>query len=147
MTPVFLDANVPMYAAGPPHPLKDPCARVLDLARRNPDAFLTDAEVLQEILHRYLALRAWPAGRRALQLFVQVMQDRIVALLPEDVLRAAAIADGDPRVAARDLLHVAVMERAGCGEIVSADRDFDRFPAVRRLDPAQVAHWGARFGG
>ncbi len=45
--PTFLDANVPIYAAGRPHRLKEPCAQVLMLAAERPEAFLTDAEVLQ----------------------------------------------------------------------------------------------------
>ena len=61
--PVFLDANVPIYAAGREHPLKAPCVRVLELAAERPYDFVTDAEVLQELLHRYLAQRLWPAGR------------------------------------------------------------------------------------
>ena len=54
--PIFLDTNVPIYAAGRPHALKKPCAQILMLVAERPHAFLTDAEVLQELLHRYLAL-------------------------------------------------------------------------------------------
>ena len=57
MTPaVFIDANVPIYAAGGDHPLKEPCARILRSVAEDPKPFLTDSEVLQELLHRYLAL-------------------------------------------------------------------------------------------
>ncbi len=35
----FLDANVPIYAAGRPHSLKEPCARILLLVAERPQAF------------------------------------------------------------------------------------------------------------
>jgi len=58
-----------MYAVGGPHPLKQPCARILLLLAERPDAFVTDAEVLQELVHRYLALRRWHEGRDVFQRF------------------------------------------------------------------------------
>jgi len=61
--PIFLDANIPMYAAGRPHPLKQPCLDVLALVALYPDAFCTDAEVFQEILHRYRAQGRWQDGQ------------------------------------------------------------------------------------
>ena len=37
MTPaVFIDANVPIYAAGDDHPLKEPCARILPSVAEHP---------------------------------------------------------------------------------------------------------------
>lgn len=62
-SPIFLDANVPIYAAGRPHALKEPCVEVLTRVAERPQAFITDAEVLQELLHRYLALGRWPQDR------------------------------------------------------------------------------------
>ena len=56
MSPVaFVDANIPIYAAGGEHVYKEPCAQVLVVASENPNSFVTDAGVLQEMLHRYAA--------------------------------------------------------------------------------------------
>ena len=138
---VFIDANVPIYAAGRAHPLKEPCVQVLLLAAEHPQAFVTDAEVLQELLHRYLSLRLWPLGREAFQRFSALMQERIEAVQAVDVQHAAALADVHQELGARDLLHVAVMQRLGLGRIISADTGFDRLPELERLDPAQLAVW------
>lgn len=74
------------------------------------------------------------------------MEDRTSPVAARDVQRAAALADDHAEVtSARDLLHVAVMQRLGTKLIVSADRGFDRFSEVRRLDPAHVAAWGAEL--
>ncbi|MBI3977183.1 MAG: type II toxin-antitoxin system VapC family toxin [Chloroflexi bacterium] len=142
MSPVaFLDANVPIYAAGRPHPLKQPCAEILLLAAEQPQAFLTDAEVLQELLHRYLALRLWPQGREVFQRFAELMRDRVAVVQAADVERAADLANTRPELGGRDLLHAAVMERLHLRHIISADTGFDRLPAIERLDPAHVHAW------
>lgn len=142
MSPVaFLDANVPIYAAGRPHPLKEPCAQILLLAAEHPDAFVTSAEVLQELLHRYLSLRLWPQGGQVLRRFAELMQERIEAVQANDVMRATDMAYSHPDSDSRDLLHAAVMQRLGLRYIVSADAGFDRLPDVQRLAPSGVAHW------
>jgi predicted nucleic acid-binding protein len=137
----FIDANVPIYAAGRDHPLKEPCIQVLMLAADHPQAFMTDAEVLQELLHRYLSLRLWPHGREAFRRFSELMEERIESVLAVDVQRAAELADAHQQLSARDLLHAAVMQRLGLRRIVSTDTGFDRLPEVQRLDPAKVGVW------
>jgi predicted nucleic acid-binding protein len=138
--PVFLDANIPIYAAGRDHPLKAPCVRILRLAAAHPDRFITDAEVLQELLHYYLARGAGRPGCEVVLAFAELMTGRTEPVLAEDVVRACRLgAEAGWGIPARDLLHAAVMERVGVGEIVSADRDFDRLSFLRRLDPAEAA--------
>ncbi len=138
---VFIDANVPIYAAGGDHPYKEPCARILRMAAEEPQPFVTDSEVLQELMHRYLALGRWELGRDVLRAFAEAMQGRIEPVHAEDVLLAAELADRHPGVSARDLVHAAVMQRLGTGRIISADTDFDSLEDVNRLDPAHVGEW------
>lgn len=138
---VFLDANVPMYAVGGEHPLKQPCGRILILIAHQPNAFVTDAEVLQELIHRYLAQRRWAEGRGVFQRFAALMTDRVEAVRAADVERAAILADAYPELAARDLLHAAVMQRLSVRQIISADAGFDRIAGVERLDPATLPSW------
>ena len=57
--PIFIDANVPIYAAGRPQALKEPCARLILLIAEQPAAFVTDAEILQELLHYYRSRGRW----------------------------------------------------------------------------------------
>jgi len=139
--PIFLDTNVPVYAAGRPHALKEPCAQILMLVAERPQAFLTDAEVLQELLHRYLALHIWPQGREVFQRFAELMRERVEPVHATDVEQASALADQYPDLSARDLLHAAVVKRLGLRRIVSADAGFDRLPKLERLDPVAVEAW------
>lgn len=140
---LMIDANVPIYAGGREHPYREPCARVLSLVTAHPRSFVTDVEVLQELIHQSLARRRWEHGRRVLREFVELMHGRIEPIYATDIEVAAAMADRYSGIAARDLLHAAVMRRLGVEHIISADRDFDRLPGVVRLDPADVDAWEA----
>ena len=137
----FLDTNVPIYATGGAHQQKAPCLRVMDLAARHPRAFVTDVEVLQELMHRYLSSGRWSLGREVISMFAEVMRNRIEPVHVSDMRVASALADDHPGIGARDLLHASVMQRLGLERIISADRDFDRLPGVIRLDPSTVDEW------
>jgi predicted nucleic acid-binding protein len=82
---IFLDANIPMYAAGRVHPLKQPCIDVLSLAAHHPARFITDAEVFQEILHRYRAIGRWHDGEQLFRKFIELMRGQIADVLVADV--------------------------------------------------------------
>ncbi len=137
----FLDANVPIYAAGRDHPYREPCARILRMVAAHPRSFIADVEILQELMHRYIGSRQWPRGREVLQRFAEVMSGRVEPFYVEDVQLAAELADRYPGISARDYIHVAVMRRLRIERIISADRDFDRLPDITRLDPANLREW------
>lgn len=144
MSPVaFIDANVPIYAAGRDHPYKAPCVQILHLVATNPEHFITNAEVLQELLHRYVASDRWTLGREVVNSFAELMQGQIEPVYAEDILLAADLADTSAGVSARDLVHAAVMQRLEVPWIISADRDFDRVDGIGRLDPLQLQEWQA----
>ena len=138
---VFIDANVPIYAAGREHPYKGPCARILRILADDPQSFVTDSEVLQEMMHRYLASGRWTLGREVVRAFAEAMRGRIEAVHGDDVTLATELADLHPGVSARDLVHASVMQRLGIDRIVSADTDFDRLEGIDRLDPARIEEW------
>ena len=47
---VFIDSNLPMYAAGRDHPHRDPARRFLERVREGNVDACTSTEVVQEIL-------------------------------------------------------------------------------------------------
>jgi predicted nucleic acid-binding protein len=111
------------------------------LIASRPGEFLTDAEVLQEILHVYKARREWPVGRVVFDAFALLMEGRVAAITALDVQTAADLADSLQRLSARDLLHVAVMQRLGLSRFVSADTGFDGISGIERLDPFRFDEW------
>jgi predicted nucleic acid-binding protein len=138
---IFIDTNVPIYAVGRPHPLKDPARRVIALVAEEPEAFVTNVEVIQELLHRYLSGGRWEAGRHVVEQFMILMESHIEPVFAGDMQAAVRLADEHAGVSARDLVHAAVMRRLGMTRVVSADRDFDRIEGVERLELAAVDSW------
>ncbi len=139
--PVLIDASVPIYAAGGDSAYNPPCARVLTLAASQPESFVTDAGVLQEIFHRYFAAGQPGLGSRVVSSFAQVMEGHIEPVTASDVVAAASMAEGLPEVSARVLLHLAVARRLGIDRVISVDAGFDRVTELTRLDPMRVAEW------
>ncbi|MDR7551217.1 MAG: type II toxin-antitoxin system VapC family toxin [Armatimonadota bacterium] len=135
MPPVFVDANIPMYAAGSNHPLVEPARRVVDPVANGAIDAVTDAEVLQELLYRYWHIGRRTAGLQIFDAFTRLMAGRVLPVDEMDVRHARDLADRYSRLSPRDLIHLAIMLRHGIEEIASADAHFDSVPEVRRLDP------------
>ena len=91
-------------------------------------------EVIQEIFHRYRAIRrpelAVTVAERAMDMFAPVLPvtHAVMRRVPDLVARY-------PDLASRDLIHVATCIHEGITEIISADRGFDRVSELRRIDP------------
>jgi predicted nucleic acid-binding protein len=73
----FVDTNIPIYTAGRDRQYKEPCARIIRGIAHNPGRFITDAEVLQELMHHYLRTGRWIAGRQIFLRFETLLQGRI----------------------------------------------------------------------
>lgn len=129
---IFLDSNVPMYLVGAEHPNKIAVQRLLERAIADGERLVTDAEVLQEILHRYTAIARRDAIQPAFDALLRVV-DEVFAIERRDVERAKDLIQGSRGLSARDAIHAASMERNGVAEILSFDTGFDQVPGVRRL--------------
>jgi uncharacterized protein len=129
---ILLDSNVPMYLVGAPHPHKADARRLIETAISAGERLVTDAEVLQEILHRYVAIERRDAIQPAFDAVLGVV-DEVFSVTAPDVERAKAIVLGKQRLSARDALHAAIMEREGVTRIMSFDTAFDGLPGVTRL--------------
>jgi predicted nucleic acid-binding protein len=129
---IFVDSNIPMYLVGVPHPHKSDAQRLLERFVAERERLVTDAEVLQEILHRYVAIERREAIQPAFDALLDIVDEVISVGVPE-VERAKAIVLGHSRLSARDALHLATMERNGVERILSFDTGFDGFPGIQRL--------------
>ena len=128
----FIDSSVPMYLVGVPHPHKIDAQRLLEDAISRGERLVTDAEVLQEILHRYVAIERREAIQPAFDALLGVV-DEVLPVSVDVVQRAKTIVFGKPRLSARDAIHVASMELAGVATIMSFDRGFDSVAGITRL--------------
>lgn len=129
---ILVDSNVPMYVVGAEHPLKRRAQGLLEQAVTAGERLVTDAEVLQEILHRYGAISRLDAIQPAFGVLLGVV-DEVFPVERVDVERARDIMLGGLSLSARDAVHVAVMERHGVDRIMSFDAGLDRHPGLARL--------------
>ena len=129
---IFVDSNIPIYLTGAPHPHKIDAQALLERLAVTGQRLVTDAEVMQEILHRYTAIGRREAIAPAFEFLLDVVDD-VIGIEKADVLRAGEIAQESAMRSARHALHVAVMERHGIRAILSFDSDFDRWPGLQRI--------------
>jgi predicted nucleic acid-binding protein len=134
---ILIDSNVLMYAAGTPHRHKAASAALIErIAAGKVDAVL-DAEILQEILHRYRTIDRWSSGRELYDLARRIIPG-VIPITVEILDAARSLLDAHSALMAGDALHAAVCREADLDAICTYDRDFDRIPGIRRLEPSQV---------
>ena len=129
---IFVDSNIPMYLVGASHPNKSTTQHLLERAIVSAERLVTDAEVLQEILHRYVAIEKREAIQPAFDALLGVV-DEVFPIELVDVERAKTVVHGTDRLSARDAVHVAVMERYRVDSILTFDTAFDGVPGIERL--------------
>lgn len=134
---ILVDANVLMYAAGAESLYKEASGRFLERVGSGEVDAVVDAEVLQEVLHRYRALDCWEDGRRVFDL-ARVLFPVVLSTTVEVLDRARELMDAYPHLMARDALHAAVVPVNELDGICSYDRDFDPVRGVRRVEPEEM---------
>jgi predicted nucleic acid-binding protein len=129
---IFIDSNVPMYLIGADHANKINSQRILKDLILSAEPLVTDAEVLQEILHRYVAINRKDAIQPAFDVLLHVVDE----VFPVDTMiveTAKEIVLSRRKISARDALHLAVMKRRDISRIFTFDTGFDQIPGIERL--------------
>ena len=121
-----------MYLVGSPHPHKADAQRLLEKLIADRERLVTDAEVLQEILHRYVAIDRRDAIQPAFDALLGVV-DEVLSVDRRTVERAKQIVLGYRQLSARDAVHLSVMEENAIHQILSFDSGLDAFPDITRL--------------
>jgi uncharacterized protein len=129
---ILVDSNVPMYLVGASHPHKTDSQRILERLISERERLVTDAEVLQEILHRYVAIQRRDAIQPAFDVLMGIV-DEVFPIDESIVQEAKAIVLARHQLSARDALHVAVMVNHGVERILSFDAGFDDVPGIERI--------------
>jgi predicted nucleic acid-binding protein len=132
---IFVDANVPMYLVGRPHPHKLDAQVTVERLIAGREAMVTSSEVFQEILHRYLATDRREKIEPAFELLRRIV-DEVLPVEEGDVFAAKDLVHAHPQLSARDAIHAAVMRRRQINEILSFDRGFDMISGIKRLPAA-----------
>ena len=131
---IFVDSNIPMYLVGATHPHKLEARQLLEAAIAAGERLVTSAEVLQEVLHRYVAIDRRDAIQPAFDALLGVV-DEVLAIEWADVARARDFVLGMGNLSARNGLHAAVMAREEIDRIMTFDAAFDGIPGISRFRP------------
>jgi hypothetical protein len=129
---ILVDSNIPMYLVGAAHAHKTDAQRLVERALSDGERLVTDSEVLQEILHRYVAIGRREAIQPAFDALLGIVDD-VLPIRRVEALRARDIVLGHDRISARDAVHLAVMEENGIARVLSFDRGLDAYPGIVRL--------------
>jgi predicted nucleic acid-binding protein len=129
---ILIDSNIPMYLVGASHPHKNDARQLLETLISERRRLVTDAEVLQEILHRYVALNRHDAIQPAFDALLGIV-DQVLDINRAVTERAKEILFGHRQLSARDAIHLAVMQQHGIEHILTFDSGFDGFPGITRL--------------
>jgi len=121
-----------MYLVGAPHPHKSDAQRILERCIVERRRLVTDVEVLQEILHRYVAIDRRDAVQPAFDALLGVV-DEVFSVEISAVERAKKIVFLRKQFSVRDALHLAVMEQQRIKQIMTFDTAFDGLPGIIRL--------------
>lgn len=129
---ILIDSNVLMYAAGADHPNKARAVTLLKRVAGGDAEAAIDAEVLQEILHRYTALGRRADAQRVYEL-ARTLFPEVLAITGEVMDKARRIVGKYDGVSARDAVHAAVVVTYALDGIWTFDGDFDRILECRRV--------------
>jgi predicted nucleic acid-binding protein len=129
---IFVDSNIPMYLVGADHPNKAVARQRLEQTIVDNEPLVSDAAVLQELLHRYTAIGRRDAIGPAWDALLGVV-DVVHPIELEDVTRARRLTETAPGLSARDAVHLAVMQRRGITRILTFDTGFDGIVGIERI--------------
>ena len=121
-----------MYLIGAAHPHKTDSQQLLERCISRNERLVTDAEVLQEILQRYVAIQRRDAIQTAFETLLSIV-DEVFPITQSTLQRAKEIVLGSTMLSARDALHLAVMEHNNIEKILTFDLGFDGFPGITRI--------------
>lgn len=136
--PVFIDANIPIYAAGSPHEYKLPCIRLMYALEAEEIEGIASSEVVQEVAQHYVGRRMHSEAQVVVRGFLAAMPI-ILPVEREDVEMMMRLLRDCERLNPRDAVHAAVMLHHGINTIITADRHFSLIPDLIALDPRDAA--------
>jgi uncharacterized protein len=129
---ILIDSNVPMYLVGASHPHKTDAQHLLERLLSERQRLVTDAEVLQEIVHRYASLGRYDAIQPTFDSLLRVA-DEVFSIESSTMELTKRIVLGYRRFSSRDAVHLAVMQQHRIDRIFSFDSGFDGFPGIKRI--------------
>lgn len=130
------DTNVFVYAVGQEHPYREPCRRIVELARTRRLHGEASAEMVQEFAH--VRARRTSRAQAAGDARSVVGLCRLHPLGDRELDAALRLFERQPALSMRDAIHCATATLQGIDAILSVDRDLDGIEGLERIDPADT---------
>lgn len=134
----YLDTNIFIYAADPESPYHKACKALLKEIAKGSLNGTTSVETIQEIVYFHQRQKQIMQGLRPVDDIFKIVPE----LLPVDqevVFEFRRFLDKYPHAPSRDLIHLAACKVYELTEVVSIDRDFDKFKEITRIQPEKLA--------
>jgi predicted nucleic acid-binding protein len=129
---ILIDSNIPMYLVGADEVRRAAAQAAVRAARAMGMVLVTDAEVYQEVLHRYTAIRRPEAIRPCVEVLDR-LASRVLAIDRLTISGAMQILDQVDGLSARDAVHVAAARQHAISHLLSFDAGFDLVAGMTRL--------------
>lgn len=134
---IVLDRTVLAYAVGAPHPLRDPCRRLLEAHADGRVEATTTVEAIGEFAN----IRARRQGRedaaRLARRYATAFD--LLVTTAEDLDRGLGLFETHAALGAFDAVLAAAAMNRGAEALISADRAFSAIPDLPWIDPATDA--------
>lgn len=127
----FVDANVVVYSGVRDSSYREPCLEIMAAITRGEVEGRTSTAVLEEVWHVELSGRVREIDGLTARAYA--ILGPLLPVTDEAFRRALGLQA--PALGANDRLHVATCLTHGIDLVVSADREFDSVPQIRRVDP------------
>lgn len=127
---VFIDTNIPIYAAGSPHSNKEPSIKILEDISGGKIYGVTSVEVLQEILYRFQAINLLEKGIEIFNEFSNIV-DEVLPINLNIVENAKSIMLKTPVINTRDAVHAATIIYYNIPYIASFDKHFKNMENIK----------------
>ncbi|MGB8384804.1 MAG: type II toxin-antitoxin system VapC family toxin [Dermatophilaceae bacterium] len=132
---LFIDTTVLAHAMGGPSPRRTACQALVARAASSELVLHASTEAVQELLFHRMRVGDRDTAVVSARL---VMGLCILHDVDREVMGRAIDLVGATMLGGREAVHAATALHHGFGSIVSADRDFDGVPGLRRVDPAEL---------
>lgn len=127
---VFIDTNIPIYAAGSSHSNKERSIKILEDISSGKIYGVTSVEVLQEILYRFQAINLLEKGIEIFDEFSNIV-DEILPINLNIVESAKSIMMKTPAINTRDAVHAATIIYYNISFIASFDKHFKNIENIK----------------
>ncbi len=133
----YLDTNIFLYAADPSSPYHKSCKGILVEVAKGSLRASTSVETIQEVVYFHQRQRQIKEGLKLIDGIFKLIPE-LLSVDKEIAIEFRELLDIYPGVPSRDLIHLATCRVNGLNEVISIDRDFDKFKEVSRIQPKKL---------